>query len=166
VLAKLRTLCLALPDSFEKISHGEPSFFTKKRMFAMFANANTHHGNGRHRVWLAAPGRQERVMRTAPDRFFIPPYTGPSGWIGVYLDEHTRWEELADILPDAHRLAGAAHARLKPRAPFTRRDDRIVIARHAVFVAANVDRRRGAGEIAAHEDPIDAVVAERNRVCR
>lgn len=108
VLVKLRELCLALPDAFEKTSHGEPTFFAKKRAFAMFANANNHHGHGRHGVWIkAAPGRQERAVRTDPARFFVPPYVGPSGWVGVYLDDETRWDELADILRDAHRLAGA-----------------------------------------------------------
>src|SRR5262245_24465906 len=116
VLTKLRKLCLALPDAFEKISHGEPSFFTKKRMFATFANADTHHGQGRHGVWIkAAPGRQERAIRTDPARFFVPPYVGPSGWIGVYLDANTRWSELADILRDAHQLAGTPAARRPSR---------------------------------------------------
>jgi hypothetical protein len=81
VLARLRKLCLALLDAHEKISHGEPGFFVKKkRMFAMFANANNHHGRGRHAVWIkAAPGRQPRVIRTDPARFFVPPYAGRAG---------------------------------------------------------------------------------------
>lgn len=112
VLVTLRTLCLALPDAFEKLSHGEPTFFVKKRSFAMFANANNHHGRGRHGVWIkAAPGRQARAVRADPARFFVPPYVGPSGWVGVYLDKRTRWDELADILRDAHGLAGAPAAR-------------------------------------------------------
>ena len=108
VLAKLRTLCLSLADAHEVLSHGEPSFFVKKRMFATFANADGHHGRGRHGVWIkAAPGRQTRAVRADPARFFVPPYVGPSGWVGVYLDDETRWDELADILRDAHRLAGS-----------------------------------------------------------
>jgi hypothetical protein len=88
VLARLRKLCLALPDACEKISHGEPGFFVKKkRMFAMFANAANHHGRGRHAVWIkAAPGRQARAVGTDPARFLVPPYAGPSGWVGVYLE--------------------------------------------------------------------------------
>lgn len=107
-LAKLRKLCLALPNAIEKPSHGEPTFWSPRRTFAMFANAATHHGSGRHAVWIkAAPGRQERMVRTAPDRFFAPPYVGPSGWLGVWLDEVCDWEELADILKSAHELAQA-----------------------------------------------------------
>jgi len=55
VLGKLRKLCLALPDAKEQTSHGEPAFFVKKRMFATFANADTHHGRGRHGVWTNSP---------------------------------------------------------------------------------------------------------------
>lgn len=55
--------------------------------------------------WVkAAPGRQARAVKTAPDRFFVPPYVGPSGWVGVYLDATTDWQELRDILRDAYML--------------------------------------------------------------
>ena len=78
----------------------------------MYANAKNHHGGGRSAVWVkAAPGRQARMVRTAPDRFFVPPYIGPSGWIGVWLDADCDWDELADILKDAWRLV--AHRRLQ-----------------------------------------------------
>jgi len=111
-LARLRKLCLALPDVTETISHGEPTFWTKKRTFAMFANAATHHGRGRHAVWIkAAPGRQERAVRSAPDRFFVPPYAGPSGWVGVWLDDVCDWDELEDILASAHALLVAERSR-------------------------------------------------------
>lgn len=101
-LSKLRKLCLALPDTFEKSSHGAPSFWSPKRMFATFADARGHHGGGRHAVWvMAAAGRQARMVRTAPDRFFVPPYMGVYGWIGIWLDEVCDWKELADILAAA-----------------------------------------------------------------
>src|SRR3979409_1606354 len=103
VLTKLRTLCLALPEAHERMSHGEPAFLVKKKMFGMFANAGNHHGRGRHAVWIkAAPGRQARAVKSGPDRFFVPPYVGPSGWVGVYLDSTTDWKELADIVRDAY----------------------------------------------------------------
>ena len=111
-LARLRKICLGLADAHEKISHGEPTFFVKKKAFAMFANADTHHGRGRHAVWIkAAPGRQSRAVTTNPDRFFVPPYVGPSGWIGVWLDKVCDWDELADILRDAHGLVASKKTR-------------------------------------------------------
>lgn len=56
-------------------------------------------------MWLkAAPGNQELMVRHAPKRFFVPPYVGPSGLVGVYLDAHVEWEELAELLRDSYRL--------------------------------------------------------------
>lgn len=107
-LTKLRAICLALPDVKETVSHGAPVFWSPKRTFASFADASNHHGRGRHAVWvLAAPGRQERMVRTAPDRFFVPPYVGVSGWIGVWLDDVCDWEELTEILKAAYEVARA-----------------------------------------------------------
>ena len=103
--ARLQKICLALPEAHEVKAWGEPTFRVKNKMFAMYANANNHHGNGRHAVWIkAAPGRQARAVRTAPERFFVPPYAGPSGWVGVWLGRECDWDELADILRDAYRL--------------------------------------------------------------
>ena len=83
-LERLRRLCLSIPGSIEKISHGEPTFFTPRRVFAMFAN--NHHGDGHVAVWLpAGPGVQEAMIEEAPDIFFRPPYVGPAGWIGVEM---------------------------------------------------------------------------------
>ena len=123
-LTRLRKICLALPGAKETISHGAPTFWSPKRTFAMFADARNHHGGGRHAVWLlAAPGRQERMVRTAPDRFFVPPYVGVSGWFGVWLDDVCNWEELAEILKSAHQLAveksrPAARRRSQPSGSF------------------------------------------------
>ena len=104
-LIRLRTLCLALPEAHEVKAHGEPTFRVKNKVFAMYANADNHHGRGRHAVWIkAAPGRQARAVKTALDRFFVPPYVGPSGWVGVYLDAATDWKELRDIVRDAYTL--------------------------------------------------------------
>lgn len=102
--SRLQKLCLELPEAHEVNAWGEPTFRVKNKMFAMFANANNHHGRGRYAVWVkAAPGRQARAVRTAPTRFFVPPYAGPSGWVGVWLDKVCDWDELADILRDAYR---------------------------------------------------------------
>ena len=104
-LIRFRKLCLALPEAHEVAAHGEPTFRVRKKMFATYANAANHHGAGRHAAWIkAAPGRQGRMTRTAPLRFFVPAYVGPSGWIGVWLDGSCDWDELADILRDAYRL--------------------------------------------------------------
>lgn len=104
-LSRLRRLCLALPESHEVEAWGEPTFRVRNRLFAMYAAAGNHHGSGRAAVWCkAAAGNQQLMVRAAPDRFFVPPYVGPSGWVGVWLDAKTDWTELAGLLADGWRL--------------------------------------------------------------
>lgn len=104
-LTRLRRLCLALPEAHEVEAWGEPTFRIRNKLFAMYADANNHHGGGRAAVWCkAAPGNQALMVKAAPDRFFVPPYVGPSGWIGVYLDTRTDWSELAELLQDSFRM--------------------------------------------------------------
>ncbi len=103
---RLRKLCLAMPGATEKISWGAPTFRGSKRIFAWFASKDTHAGKGRDAAWLmAAPGRQERMVRTHPKRFFVPPYVGVMGWIGVWLDKDCAWDELEHIVKAAFELA-------------------------------------------------------------
>jgi hypothetical protein len=104
-LTRLRRLCLALPEAHEVEAWGEPTFRVRKKLFAMYADAGNHHGDGRCAVWCkAAPGNQALMVRAAPDRFFVPPYVGPSGWVGIYLDAGTDWNELAELLRDSWRM--------------------------------------------------------------
>ena len=104
-LARLRKLCLALPQAHEVTAWGEPTFRVRNKMFATYASAATHHGNGRPSVWCkAAPENQALMVRAAPGRFFVPPYVGPSGWIGVWLDRGPDWRELSGLLRDGFRL--------------------------------------------------------------
>lgn len=109
----VRAVCLALPEAEERVSHGNPAFFagTKGRMFA--AHLVDHHGDGRVAVWLAAPdGAQEALVDAAPERFFVPPYVGHRGWVGVHLDGGIARDELGELVADAYvtvapkRLAG------------------------------------------------------------
>jgi hypothetical protein len=107
-LDRLRRICLALPDAWEKLSHGEPTFWAGKRMFASFANAANHHGSGRHAVWVKAThATQDLLITRSPDRYFVPPYAGPSGWVGIYLDRAPDWKEVTERLRSAHELAAA-----------------------------------------------------------
>lgn len=104
-LPRLRRLCLALPEAHEVEAWGEPTFRVRNKLFAMYATANNHHGGGKAAVWCkAAPGNQALMVKAAPSRFFVPPYVGPSGWIGVYLDAGTDWQELEELLRDAFRM--------------------------------------------------------------
>jgi len=104
-ITRLRKLALALPEAHEVEAWGEPTFRVKNKLFAMHASASTHHGDGREAVWVkAAPGNQDLMVRAFPGKFFVPPYVGPSGWVGVWLDGDVDWPELGELLHDAWRL--------------------------------------------------------------
>jgi hypothetical protein len=84
-LARVRRLCLSLPEATEKEAWGAPTFRVRNRMFAMFAD--DHHGDGRIALWCSAlPGAQKMLVDSDPERFFVPPYVGPKGWVGLHLD--------------------------------------------------------------------------------
>ena len=102
VLARIREICLALPETSERLSHGAPTFFVRgKRAFAMVLS--NHHGDGRFAIWCAAPdGMQRLLLESEPERFFVPPYVGHRGWLGVRLDRRLDWDELAGIVEDAY----------------------------------------------------------------
>jgi len=101
-LKRVRLICGLIPGTIEKISHGEPTFFTPKRVFAMFGN--NHHGDGHVAVWVpTAPGAQAALIEEAPDTYFRPPYVGVAGWVGVELSKVDD-EQLGALIREAFRL--------------------------------------------------------------
>ena len=87
-LERVRRICSTLPETIEKLSHGEPTFFVKNKVFVMFAD--NHHNDGHIAVWLPVPsGFQSTLIETAPKTFFKPPYVGVRGWVGIELDRIT-----------------------------------------------------------------------------
>ena len=85
-LERVRRICLALPETTERLSHGEPTFFVKNKVYVMFAN--NHHNDGHIAVWLPVPsGFQTTLIESAPEIFFKPPYVGVRGWVGIDLDK-------------------------------------------------------------------------------
>ncbi|MEV6276425.1 MmcQ/YjbR family DNA-binding protein [Nocardia sp. NPDC051832] len=102
-LTQIRAICLALPESSERLSHGCPTFFVRgKTVFTMFTE-DAYEEAG-HTIWCPAPaGAQEELVDTEPERFFKPPYVGHRGWLGVRLDIDPDWPEIAEIIRDAYR---------------------------------------------------------------
>jgi hypothetical protein len=102
-LSRVRAACIALPEVEERLSHGSPTWFVRgKKTFVTFVD--DHHGDGRMGIWCAAaPGVQGELVDEEPERFFVPPYVGHRGWIGVRLDRDPDWDELAGICADAYR---------------------------------------------------------------
>jgi|HubBroStandDraft_5_1064220.scaffolds.fasta_scaffold150160_2 predicted DNA-binding protein (MmcQ/YjbR family) len=104
-LKRLRGICLALPEAFEKEAWGECTFrVTRASMFAM--TDFNHHDSGHVAVWVKAPPMvQEILVNSDAKRFFIPPYMGPKGWVGVRLDYKVKWDELAGIVKDGYLMS-------------------------------------------------------------
>ena len=120
-LAQLRKICLALPEAHEVEAWGEPTFRVKNKLFAMFADQGNHHGDGRPGVWIkSAHVTQDMLVRAEPTRYFVPPYVGPKGWVGAFLDKRPDWDVIADLLHDAwtqtapKKLVAATLASAKP----------------------------------------------------
>jgi predicted DNA-binding protein (MmcQ/YjbR family) len=104
-IRRLREVCLALPEAFEKEAWGECTFrVTGGSMFAM--TDSDHHNSGHLAVWVKAPPMvQEILVNSDAKRFFVPPYMGPKGWVGVRLDYKVNWDEVAGILKDGYLMS-------------------------------------------------------------
>ena len=101
-IRRVRRICLSLPETTEKLSHGEPTFFVRKKVFAMFSN--NHHNDGHIAVCIpAAIGVQAALIEAAPEKFYRPPYVGVRGWVGIEV-ARVNDEELAFHLREAWRL--------------------------------------------------------------
>jgi predicted DNA-binding protein (MmcQ/YjbR family) len=102
-LVRLAALCLSFPETTERLSHGEPTWFVRDRkVFVTYAD---HHHDDRLAFWCASPaGAQESLIASDAARFFRPPYVGHRGWLGVYLDIEVDWEHIADLVEDAYRM--------------------------------------------------------------
>lgn len=125
LLKRVRAICLSLPETTEKEAWSTPTFRVKKKMFAMFMN--DHHGDGRVALWLdAPPGDQELLVAADPVRFFVPPYQGPFGWIGVRVDLDVDWEEVRELVVEAYRTSApkTLHARIDDSAKAMERPER------------------------------------------
>ncbi len=110
ILEKLRELCETYPEVNERLSHHTPTFFVRDKKVLCHLWEGSHKKSDANElpmiaIWCAAPaGVQTEVTEREPDRFFVPPYVGHRGWIGVRLDQDIDWSEIDAILRDAYRL--------------------------------------------------------------
>ena len=101
ISAAVREICLSFPEAAEFISHGSPDFRVRKKTFASYVV--NHHGDKRVSLWLnSPPGAQEVHTRGEPKHFFVPPYVGPRGWLGVNLDKGISWKRVAVLVREAY----------------------------------------------------------------
>lgn len=111
IATTVREVCLGLPETEEIVSQGAPNFRVRKgKIFAVYA-VNTH-GDGRVALWLnAPPGAQTLHTASQPEYFFVPPYVGPRGWLGVCLDRGLDWTRIAELVREAYEHTAPAKLR-------------------------------------------------------
>jgi predicted DNA-binding protein (MmcQ/YjbR family) len=97
----VREACLWLPEAEEFLSHGSPNFRVRGKTFATFVV--NHHGDGRVGLWLTAPpGSEDLHVRAEPKHYFVPPYVGPKGWLGVILDRGIDWRQVLTLIREGY----------------------------------------------------------------
>jgi len=108
-LSKVRKIIAAWPETDERLSHGAPTWWGGKKTFATFAD--NHHGDGRVALWCKVSFEQQADLVAAdPEVFFVPPYVGPSGWVGIRLDRDVDWTTVAEILEQGYRMVAPKRA--------------------------------------------------------
>lgn len=100
VAARVRDICLALPEVVEKPfgGHTAPSYRVRDKFFVMTSE------DGGSMTFKAGPGVQEALVGSDPERFFVPKYVGHRGWLGARLDADQDWDELAELIEESYRL--------------------------------------------------------------
>jgi predicted DNA-binding protein (MmcQ/YjbR family) len=118
----VREVCLSFPESEEYVSHGFPNYRVRGKTYASYVV--NHHGDGRVSLWLNAPsGSQHHYATSEPKHFFIPPYVGPRGWLGVHLNKGLPWTRVAALVRQAYekvaprKLAGAIGETIQIKPP-------------------------------------------------
>src|SRR5215203_5694656 len=104
-LDTVRKICLELPEAHEVSAWNAPTFRVKNKLFVMYASPDNHHGWGRPGIWVKSTAvNQDLLIQSDKDRFFFPPYVGPSGWVGIYLDKGPDWAAIASLVRDGYAL--------------------------------------------------------------
>ncbi len=108
-VARVHKIIDAWPETKETISHGAPTFWGGKRTFASLWD--NHHGDGIQALWIkSTKDAQDDLVAADPETFFVPPYMGPSGWIGVRIDRGPDWDMIASLLEEAYRMVAPKRA--------------------------------------------------------
>jgi predicted DNA-binding protein (MmcQ/YjbR family) len=111
ILARLRKICLALPQAEEVVTFGHPTFQARKKTFAVL---ETYRGD---LSICFKTDREEQQHRAETDaRFYITPYSGKHGWLSLRAyAAPLEWTEVAKLVRQSHALVTSPTAR--PRRP-------------------------------------------------
>jgi len=103
-LTKIREAALELPETEERLSHGQPTFFVAGKQFAQFRN--NHHGDGKVGVCVRVSGLDEQAMllEADPETYSKPAYL-PS-WVSISVaGDAVDWGHVADRIAASWELA-------------------------------------------------------------
>ncbi|MGL5930393.1 MAG: MmcQ/YjbR family DNA-binding protein [Dermatophilaceae bacterium] len=105
LLARMRSIALALPGAAEKVSHGRPNFFTK-RVFAIFGGVvkGDHASDALRQAVLFLPEEAERPALLDDGRFVVPGYEGAYGWLALDLRGDPDWSEVSELVESSYRI--------------------------------------------------------------
>src|SRR5438045_2507488 len=98
LLPRVRRICLALPETWEGSLLGQPAFYAGKKSFAVL---EPRHGEGSV-TFKATPAVQRELVRDT--RFYVAPYSGKHGWVGMPLAGKVDWTHVSMLLQDSYRL--------------------------------------------------------------
>ena len=103
-LARLMKICLALPEAIQEQAGRHATFLVRKHVFAYYLN--DHHGDGIVSVCCKVlPGDNEALIAAHPERFYMPAYIGPRGWVALRLDVGgLDWNEVAELVVGSYKL--------------------------------------------------------------
>ena len=108
-LERLRAIIEAWPETHEKLSHGAPTWWGGRKTFATLHD--DHHGDGRLALWIKSTHEaQQDLVALDPKTFFVPPYVGPSGWVGMRLDKRPKWSLVEELLLEGYRSVAPKRA--------------------------------------------------------
>ncbi|MCU1346041.1 MAG: hypothetical protein JWL70_2307 [Acidimicrobiia bacterium] len=99
-LADLRQVCQRFPEAAEVEAWGRPTFRAGKKIFAVY---QSDADQGRYAV-IFKPEPQERPALLQDERFYVPPYFGPSGWLGLIFSPRVEWDEVDELMESSYRL--------------------------------------------------------------
>jgi hypothetical protein len=112
LLATVRAIALALPSTEEALNHGRPCFTVREKTFVMFLD--NHHRDGRVAIWCKAPpGAQSMIVESDPERYFVPPYVGPRGWLGARVDRKPDWAAIKAFIAESYAMTAAPKSRTR-----------------------------------------------------
>jgi hypothetical protein len=92
----VRRIALSLPETEERETWDTATFRVRNKIFVMFSDRERE-------LWVKSNLDEQRALtQMDPDTFFVPPYVGPSGWVGVRIRTADH-DELHELVTEAWR---------------------------------------------------------------